>query len=301
MRPPRIDFPGARHHVMNRGARRRPVFIDDRVRALFLDVLEDLPRRFGVRVHGYALMPNHYHLMLESQHGTVSRAMRHLGGTFTQRLNTIHEWDGPVFRGRYRNRLVDHDSYWRHLLIYLHLNPHRAGIPSFEAHDWTSHRAYLGDVAAPAFLTTAELQELYGDAGNYTRAYEAARCGAAPPPNFDADRLWAPNNSGRVGPPIEMASYSAADALDEVRAVTSMSTDDLLGSAVGRGGNPANWLTAWWMSERGIDHGEIKRAMGVSHSAVSRRIRRIRQRLEEDGKIARWAEQLRQDDSSGGC
>ena len=111
MRMPRLDFPGARHHVMNRGARREPIFLDDDDRRAMLDLLADLPERFGVRVHGYALMPNHYHRMLESVWGELSRAMRHVGGEFAQRLNRRYRWDGPVYKGRYRNRMVGTDAY----------------------------------------------------------------------------------------------------------------------------------------------------------------------------------------------
>ena len=84
---------------MNRGARSEPVFLDDGARALFIQVLSELPARFGVAIHGYALMPNHYHLMLESVRGDLPRAMRHLGGEFTRCLNRRHRWDGPLFRG----------------------------------------------------------------------------------------------------------------------------------------------------------------------------------------------------------
>ena len=59
MRFPRLDFASARHHVMNRGARRKPIFFDDESRALFLGVLSEFPARFVVRMHGFALMPNH--------------------------------------------------------------------------------------------------------------------------------------------------------------------------------------------------------------------------------------------------
>mgnify|MGYP000887075047 CR=1 FL=1 len=121
MRLTRLDSPGARHHVMNRGARHEPILATDDAKHMFLELLADLPQRFGIRVHGYVLMPNHYHLMLETVTGELPRAMRHLGGEFARRLNTELHWDGPVCKGRYRNRIVGTDSYWRHLLAYLHL------------------------------------------------------------------------------------------------------------------------------------------------------------------------------------
>src|SRR5688572_1964032 len=106
-RTPRIDFPGVRHHVMNRGARRAPIFVNDLTCGAFLDVLGELPERFGVVVHAYALMPNHFHLLLETPRGNLSRAMKHLEGVYSQRLNATYEWDGPLFRGRFRNEVVE--------------------------------------------------------------------------------------------------------------------------------------------------------------------------------------------------
>ena len=132
-RPPRLDYPGARHHVMNRGARREAIFLDQQTCVRFLALLGTLPGRFGVRVHGYALMPNHFHLMLESTRGNLSRAMQYLSGEFVRRANARRSWDGPIFKGRFRNRVVETDAYWRDLLCYLHLNPIRAHLNALAA------------------------------------------------------------------------------------------------------------------------------------------------------------------------
>ncbi len=153
---------------MNRGARRAEIFRDDNDRRLFLAVLSEVPARFGARIHGYALMPNHFHLMLESVRGNLSRVMQFVGAQFSIRLNEREGWDGPVFRGRFRNQLVTDDAYWQHLLVYLHLNPVRAGLlaePS--AGPWTSHEAYVGRRAAPDWLTMAELLKLVGGRSAY--------------------------------------------------------------------------------------------------------------------------------------
>ncbi len=101
MRFPRLDFAGAHDHAMNHSARREPILLDDESRTIFLSFFVEFPDPFGVRVDGFALMPNHYHLMLESVGGDLPRAMRHLGGSYSQRLDRLHPWDGPLFRGGY--------------------------------------------------------------------------------------------------------------------------------------------------------------------------------------------------------
>lgn len=100
-RKPRVDFPGAWHHVMHRGARRAPIFRTDRDVLRFLRVLDETVSQFLIEVHAYALMPNHYHLLVRSVHGNLSPAMRHLNANYTQKANRVHRWDGPLFRGRF--------------------------------------------------------------------------------------------------------------------------------------------------------------------------------------------------------
>lgn len=295
MRLPRLDFPGARHHVMNRGARRAPIFHGSDDRELFLSILAELPQRFGVRIHGYALMPNHYHVMLESVSGRLPRAMRHLGGEYTRRLNRRHTWDGPVFRGRYHNRLVNTDAYWAHLLVYLHLNPVRAGLSSADPSAWTSHQAYTGAQARPQWLTTEALQALYGSRAAYEEAYGAVLDGQRPAPaDFDSERLWAPNSTGTVDvPDLSAPHLSVSEALADVCRVTGMTVDEVLKKTRGRGGNPANWLAAWWMSRGcGIDHGEISQALGTSHSGVSQRVKHVEDRRSSYEGIAAWVRML---------
>jgi len=84
-RKPRVDCPGAWHHVMNRGARREAIFQRDDHCLLFLELVGEMVARLGVEVHAYSLIPTHYHLLVRSVHGNLSRAMQRLSGEFVQR------------------------------------------------------------------------------------------------------------------------------------------------------------------------------------------------------------------------
>ena len=296
MRLPRLDFPGARHHVMNRGARREDVFPDDDARRMFLDVLAVLPERFGMRVHAFALMPNHFHVLLESTLGDLSRAMRHLDGEYSRRFNVERHWDGPVFRGRFRNRLVGNDAYWKHLLLYIHQNPHRAGLGQTLPALWTSHPAYLGAAERPPWLTTADLQAEFGSMGEYQKAFEQLQAGrGAVPADFNPAKLWQPDSTGTAGvPDFKQPLWQVADALAAVSQVTGQPLAELLQSSPGRrGGNSAKWLAAWWMSRHcGIDHGRICDALWLKHDTLSRSIRRVEERRTVDTQLRKWTEKL---------
>lgn len=89
-------------------------------------------------------MPNHYHLLLHTPDGNLSRGMRQINGMYAQRFNRAHKYDGQLFRGRYKSILVEVDSYLLKLLRYIHKNPLRAGLSDdLNDYEWSSHRGYL--------------------------------------------------------------------------------------------------------------------------------------------------------------
>jgi len=163
-RPLRIQFEGAWYHVMNRGAGRRRVFHDDDSRLAFLNLLDEIYRRYRVEVHAYCLMGNHYHLYLRTPLANLSRAMRHLDGVYTQRYNRAYETDGPLFRGRYKSILVDDHAYHLRLSRYIHLNPIEAKmVEAPEQYPWSSYSNYLQPVSAPDWLRTDATLSRFGD------------------------------------------------------------------------------------------------------------------------------------------
>jgi REP element-mobilizing transposase RayT len=152
-RPLRIEFPDAWYHVMNRGRRHEEIFLDSRDYQAFLDLLKAVSKMFNAQIVAYALMPNHYHLLLRTPEGNINRIMRHVGGVYTQTFNRRHGHDGQLFLGRYKAILVDADEYLLGLVRYIHHNPLKAGIvKTLEGYDWFSHRGYLSDDDAWGWL-----------------------------------------------------------------------------------------------------------------------------------------------------
>lgn len=161
-RPLRIQYKGAWYHVMNRGGARQKIFCSDKDYQLFLDLLEESVDLWDIRIHAFSLLPNHYHLMIETPHGNLSRAMRHIDGVYTQRFNRSWKRDGHLFRGRYKSLLVEEDAYLVELLRYIHLNPVRAGLVRRPQDDpWTSHGVYLGRKGFE-WLSTSRLMGYFG-------------------------------------------------------------------------------------------------------------------------------------------
>ena len=150
-RPIRIEFPDALYHVTSRGDRREPIFDDDQDRRSFLTTLEQVVNRFNWVCHAWCLMDNHYHLLIQTPDGNLSRGMRQLNGVYTQASNRRHGRVGHLFQGRFKAILVDGDAYLLELTRYVVLNPVRAGMVNNPADwPWSSYRASAGlEPAAP--------------------------------------------------------------------------------------------------------------------------------------------------------
>jgi len=127
-RAPRIEFPGACYHVMNRGDHFEPIFQDDTDRQRCWEVLAETCQSAGWWLHSFVFMPNHYHLLIETRRATLVKGMQYLNSTYTHRYNGRHKTRGHLFQGRYKAILVDakSPSYFLTASDYIHLNPWRA-------------------------------------------------------------------------------------------------------------------------------------------------------------------------------
>ncbi len=105
-RPLRIEYPNAWYHVMNRGRRGENIFHDKQDYQMFVDLLVETTEMWNFRISAYCLIPNHYHILVQTPAANISRGMRHLNGVYTQRFNRRHFCDGALFRGRYKSMLV---------------------------------------------------------------------------------------------------------------------------------------------------------------------------------------------------
>lgn len=152
-RPLRIEYPGAFYHVTARGNDRKAVFKGRRDREKFFDYLESATERYGAVIHAYCLMDNHYHLLIQTPLGNLSKIMQHINGGYTMYFNTKRKRVGHLFQGRYKAILVNADEYAKELSIYIHLNPVRAGIEKVpDEYEWSSCRYYTKIHEAPGWL-----------------------------------------------------------------------------------------------------------------------------------------------------
>jgi putative transposase len=165
----RLEYEGALYHVMNRGDRREPIFKDDSDRQRFLETLAECCAKTDWQVHALCLMPNHFHLVVETPKANLVAGMKWLLGTYTGRFNRRHKLFGHLFSGRYKSLIVDGSGkgYLRRVCDYVHLNPVRAkmlsGDASLRSYRWSSYPWYVAEPGKrPAWL---RVDRVFGEMG----------------------------------------------------------------------------------------------------------------------------------------
>jgi REP element-mobilizing transposase RayT len=162
MKRVRITYPGAFHHVMNRGYNGNDIFVGNKNKAQFLEILEGTAKKLKIHLLAYCIMDTHYHLVLENNNGRMSDFLGQLNGLYGMYYRKVEGGKGYVFQSRFKSTLIENDSYLTQSLLYLLLNPVRAGIVHCaEAYIWSSINEYFS--SQPAGIVDAVfVNELFG-------------------------------------------------------------------------------------------------------------------------------------------
>jgi REP element-mobilizing transposase RayT len=168
-RPLRIEYEGALYHITSRGNAGDKIFHNDEDRSLFLHILKKVNDRFNWLCHAYCLMDNHYHLIIETPDGNLSKGMRQLNGVYTQAFNKEHKRAGHLMQGRFKSLLLEKDNYLLIASRHVVLNPLRTqSVARPDLWKWSSFRGMIGlDLAHPCLDVgglLARLDENEGEA-----------------------------------------------------------------------------------------------------------------------------------------
>jgi REP element-mobilizing transposase RayT len=197
VRPLRVSIENGWYHITARGNERQAIFRDDQDRKRFLAWLEESVDIYHWQVHAYVLMPNHYHLLVQTPRANLSLAMQWLHTAYSVWFNRRHHRVGHLFQGRFTSILVEPESWALPLSSYLHLNPVRTralgldknararqrhgldGPPRSQAvnervqrlreYRWSSYRAYIGLDAPPPWLHMNPVLERIGHGSSNQR------------------------------------------------------------------------------------------------------------------------------------
>jgi putative transposase len=144
----RIDAPGALHHIMCRGIERREIFRDEADRNYFVKRFGRLVSETKTACYAWALLPNHFHLLLKTGNLPISTVMRRLLTGYAVSFNRRHHRTGHLFQNRYKSILCQEDAYLLELVRYIHLNPLRTGLVNsmkqLNVYEYCGHSFLLG-------------------------------------------------------------------------------------------------------------------------------------------------------------
>jgi len=174
-RPLRIEYKGAFYHVISRGDNKEGIFVDNMDRRQFLKYAKEQTLHYGVKIHAWCLMNNHYHLLIETPSGNLSKVMHTLNTSYTVYFNHRHRKVGHLFQGRYKAVLVQADEYLHCLSRYIHLNPVRANIVKDPGeYRWSSYKSYISKEEEQEFLTTEFILGMFSsDLRNARKLYKS--------------------------------------------------------------------------------------------------------------------------------
>ena len=201
------------YHVTARGMERRSIFRTERDNDHFLEILEEMSDRYGVEVHAYCLMSNHYHLLIRTPRANASSAIQWLNVSYSVWFNRKRERVGHVFQGRFGSILIDGEGSWAlNASVYIHLNPIRVAgevlgkrqnkaegsglsvasredtvrrLKKLRGYRWSSYRAYAGYEKAPGWLSTEELLRRGAGARKYRRYVQQHVTRGAEPAGYE--------------------------------------------------------------------------------------------------------------------
>ena len=168
----RLTLPGYPHHIIQRGNNRQAIFLSSGDRQFLLDLLGENAAKFGVAIHAYVLMTNHFHVLATPNTAdALPQMMQAVGRRYVRLFNDSNGRTGTLWDGRYKSTVIQADRYLLACMVYIDLNPVRAGL-STQASDfpWSSHGHYAG-------LRVDELvtpHPLFWSLGNTPFAREAA-------------------------------------------------------------------------------------------------------------------------------
>jgi len=260
-RPLRIDAPGVAHHVWTRAVEGRPIFAEQRSGERLVGRLEALCEALRARCYAWAVMSNHFHLVVRTEDGRLSDLMHRLQTGVAGRFNRERDRHGHVFQSRFGSRIVGDDADLANVIRYVHRNPLEAGLvrdlPDLARYPWCGHAAVVGRRSAYGFEAVDDVLALFSsDRRAALREYVAFVARSAEREGTSPDPLAA-----LIHEVCRDLGVSEAQLLDRTRvAQVSAARTRICQRAV---------------CDLGLRSHEVAKRLRISEGAVSQALRRV--------------------------
>lgn len=188
-RGPRFVFQNAFYHVFNRGINKQDIFLSDSDYKFFIKKLKDLKKKYDHSIYAFCLMPNHFHISIQTRKTPISKIMASLITSYSMYFNRTHGHLGPVFQNRFKSILIENNSYFLKLSQYIYLNPVKGGLVSDPLlYQYSSIREAL-DKDSNSVLDK-DIIRLIGETKNSLKEYEAFIYSGLKEDLTETDRLF---------------------------------------------------------------------------------------------------------------
>ena len=168
-RKPRIEIPGY-YHIVNRGVDRMNIFRHRDDYEYFEELMCLSLKNYGITLHNYCLMSNHYHLLIEITQANLSKFMRQLNMNYAIYFNKKYKRTGHLWQGRFKSWYVTDEAYLYTLMCYIEQNPLKAGmVEKLEEYPYSSYNYFL-HVQTPACLSESWIIQHYKEDKEAIRA-----------------------------------------------------------------------------------------------------------------------------------
>lgn len=306
-RPYRLQLENCIYHITSRGDDRKKIFISEYDFEKFLEYIKLAKEKYKFYLYAYALMSNHYHLLLETSQPNISKIMQYINTSYTIYHNTKRRKTGHVFQGRYKSIVVEGDTYFLELSRYIHLNPVRAKIVNEPAkYKWSSYPGYINkkedgyinkerlwkyiDMSIAGYREFV-LSGIGKDKNPFTEVYAGFLLGKA---KFIKERLK--DLKGQVKEEISYKKKieSRADIESIVKVVADKFKDSAEDIYKAKKKPLLSKKIAIYLSRRftELNNREIGKYFDIGHSAVSKAAMDIEKIIKENKKIRKEVEEI---------
>ncbi len=320
-RPLRIEYKGAWYHVINKSAGRRLVFRNDDQRQFFLSILNDVCDTYDIHIHAYCLLPNQFHLLIQTPRGNLSEAMRQINSIYTQHYNNSLKTknSGRLFRDRFKAVLIDAEQYLNRVSRAIHLLPVTTKkVKNPADYEWSSYNAYVTKNKPPRWLHRNTILSSFGkrqqaaqycafiEAGNdkelkHFYSLKTLRSVLGDKKFIDtakqrlAGKRVASHKSNRVD---TRPQPSLRTIMQTVAHHFEVSTKDLCKEMRGRGGGNQPRAITMMIARNpgGYPLKNIAKALKTNDiSTISAAAKRMRERLEDDQKLTQSVNSIKKE------
>ncbi|MGD7023568.1 REP-associated tyrosine transposase [Rossellomorea vietnamensis] len=168
----RIWFPGAMYHITSRGNRKDTIFHEKDDYIYYLHLLEKAQKRFPFKLHSYCLMPNHIHLLIETETHSPSVIIHYIHSLYARYFNNKYRYIGHLFQNRFDDKII---KDWKHMMDtsrYIHLNPVKAGmVKNPEKYPWSSYKTFIANYEEPIINSNKIIENLCGGSKKTYKSY----------------------------------------------------------------------------------------------------------------------------------